>query len=34
MLEVVSYVVIQVQMGILPVGSATSLLSTKPPSIS
>ena len=29
-----SYVVTQVQMGILPVGRATALLPTKPPSIS
>ena len=30
----ISYVVIQVQMGILPVGRATTLLPAKPPTIS
>jgi hypothetical protein len=34
MLMAVSYVIVQVQMGILPVGHAATLLPTKPPSIS
>ena len=34
MLSSVSYVVMQVQMGILPVGRASTLLPTKPPAIS
>ena len=34
MLTSVSDVVVQVQMGILPVGNATALLSTEPTSVS
>ena len=34
MLTAVSYVVVQVQMGILPVGYAATLLPTESPSIS
>jgi hypothetical protein len=34
MLMSVSYVVVQVQMGILPVGDASTLLPTEPPQVS